>query len=77
MSLLTITKKIFDGNPPPRLEIPKASAPPVSVARPALHLKPTVSVSAPVLGLPPLNKRKGGVRFSMEPKQGNVSSVGG
>ncbi|KAF2569669.1 hypothetical protein F2Q70_00028141 [Brassica cretica] len=46
-------------------------------ARPALLIKPTVSVSAPVLGLPPIKKRKGGVRCSMEPKQGNVSSVGG
>ncbi|KAG5401747.1 hypothetical protein IGI04_016354 [Brassica rapa subsp. trilocularis] len=49
----------------------------VSVARPALLIKPTVSVSAPVLGLPPIKRRKGGVRCSMEPKQGNVSSVGG
>ncbi|KAF8086942.1 hypothetical protein N665_0607s0004 [Sinapis alba] len=53
-----------------------ASASTVSVTRPALLLNPTVSVSAPVLGLPPMGKRKGGVRCSMEPKQGNVSAIG-
>uniref|UniRef100_A0A1J3EXK5 PSII 6.1 kDa protein n=1 Tax=Noccaea caerulescens TaxID=107243 RepID=A0A1J3EXK5_NOCCA len=54
-----------------------ASASTVSVARPALLLKPTVAaVSAPVLGLPPLGKRKGGVRCSMETKQGNGTAVG-
>ncbi|CAF2096544.1 hypothetical protein BRARA_E01277 [Brassica rapa] len=53
-----------------------ASASTLSVARPALLLKPTVAVSAPVLGLPPMSKRKGGVKCSMETKQGNVSAVG-
>ena len=53
-----------------------ASASTVSVARPALLLKPTLAISAPVLGLPPMGKRQGGVRCSMEPKQGNVSAVG-
>ncbi|CAH2060009.1 unnamed protein product [Thlaspi arvense] len=54
-----------------------ASASTISVARPALLLKPTVAVSAPVLGLPPMGKRKGGVTCSMETKQGNGSVVGG
>ncbi|CAN8315426.1 unnamed protein product [Cochlearia groenlandica] len=45
------------------------------VARPGLLLKPTVAVSAPVLGLPSMGKRKGGgVRCSMETKQGNNST---
>ncbi|XP_010510340.1 PREDICTED: photosystem II reaction center W protein, chloroplastic-like [Camelina sativa] len=54
-----------------------ASASTVSAARPALLLKPTVAVSAPVLGLPPMGKKKGGVRCSMETKQeGNVTAMG-
>ncbi|CAA7037896.1 unnamed protein product [Microthlaspi erraticum] len=53
-----------------------ASASTISVARPALLLKPTVAVSAPVLGLPQLSKRKGGVICSMETKQGNGTAVG-
>ncbi|KAL0710483.1 hypothetical protein Bca4012_017461 [Brassica carinata] len=38
--------------------------------------KPTGAVSAHVLGLPPMSRRKGGVRCSMESKQVNVSAVG-
>ncbi|CAG7907541.1 unnamed protein product [Brassica rapa] len=83
LSFLTIIKKMFDGNPttsigdPKSLCSPPPPPPPISVAPPALHLKTIVSVSAPVLGLPPMIKRKGGVRCSMVSKQGNVSAMGG